>query len=89
MFVKDKADELGMDSVRTPSGTAFRSVKTSYRVGDWDAYWAWLKENDYSQCVERRASKNAVKEIHDDTGEIPPGLEYYVEIGFDFRRPSK
>jgi hypothetical protein len=89
MFVKDKADELGMDSVRTPSGTAFRSVKISYRVGNWDEYWAWIKEHDYSQCVERRAAKNAVKEIHDETGEIPPGLEYYVEVGFDFRRPSK
>lgn len=89
MFVKDKADELGMDSIRTPSGTAFRSVKTAYRVSNWDLYWAWLKENDFGHCVEKRAAKNAVKEIHDETGEIPPGLEYHVEVGFDFRRPSK
>lgn len=89
MFVKDKADELGMDSVRTPSGTAFRSIKTAYRVGNWDEFWAFCQANNYSHCVEKRAAKNAVKEIHDETGEIPPGLEYHVEIGFDFRRPSK
>lgn len=89
MFVKDKADELGMDSVRTPSGTAFRSVKTSYRVGSWDEFVEWLKRTGNFQCLEKRAAKNAVKEIHDDTGEIPPGLEHHVEVGFDFRRPNK
>lgn len=89
MWIKDKADELGVDSFRTAGGTAYRTVKTSYRVGDWDTYWEWLKRNDYSQCVEKRAAKLAVKEIHDETGEVPPGLEYHVEVGFDVRRPSK
>jgi len=89
MHIKTIADEMGVDSVRTKSGTAYRTVKTSYRVGNWDEYWKWLKENDFSQCVEKRAAKNAVKEIHDETGEIPPGLEYHVEVGFDVRRPTK
>lgn len=88
-FIQAKADELGLESIRSKSGTAYRTVKTSYRVVDWDAYWQWLKENDFSQCVEKRAAKLAVKEIHDDTGELPPGLEHIVEIEFDVRRPSK
>lgn len=89
MFIKDKADELGVDSVRTQSGTAYRSVKTQYRVGNWEAYIEWLIETGNFHCVEKRAAKNAVKEIHDDTGVVPPGLEYHVEVGFDVRRPSK
>lgn len=88
-FIREKADELGMDSIRTASGTAYRSVKTSYRVADWDAFWQYIKTNDYSQCVEKRAAKLAVKEIHDETGELPPGLDYHTEIVFDVRRPSK
>lgn len=89
MFIKEKADEMGVDSIRSKSGTAFRSVKTQYRVGNWDAYIGWLKETGNFHCLEKRAAKNAVKEIHDETGEVPPGLEYYVEVGFDVRRPSK
>jgi hypothetical protein len=89
MFIKDKADDLGVDSFRTKSGTAFRNVKTSYRVSVWPEYLAWLQETGNFQCLEHRAAKNAVKEVHDETGEVPPGLEYTVEVGFDVRRPSK
>lgn len=88
-FIREKADELGMDSIRTESGTAYRSVKTQYRVADWDAFWQYIKANDYSHCVEKRAAKLAVKEIHDETGELPPGLDYHTEVVFDVRRPSK
>ena len=89
MFIKDKADEIGVDSFKTKSGTAYRTVKTSYRVGQWDLYLAWMKETGNFQCLEKRAAKNAVKEIHDETGEIPPGLEYVAEVAFDVRRPNK
>lgn len=89
MFIKDKADEIGVDSFKTKSGTAYRTVKTSYRVGNWDVYLNWLKETNNFQCLEKRAAKNAVKEIHDETGEIPPGLEYVAEVAFDVRRPNK
>ena len=89
MHIKDKADELGVDSLKTKSGTAYRTVKTQYRVGNWDDYVKWLLETGNFHCVEKRAAKNAVKEIHDATGEVPPGLEYHAEVGFDVRRPSK
>lgn len=88
-YIKDKADDLGVDSFKTKSGTAYRSVKTGYRVGTWDDFIEWVKASGNFQCLEKRAAKNAVKEIHDDTGEIPPGLEYHQEIEFDVRRPSK
>lgn len=89
MHIKTVADEMGVDSVRTKSGTAYRTVKTAYRVGNWDDYLSWMKETGNFQCLEKRAAKNAVKEVHDDTGEVPPGLEYHVEVGFDVRRPTK
>lgn len=89
MFIKEKADELGVDSIRTKSGTAYRTVKTAYRVGNWDEFIAWIQETGNYQCLEKRAAKNAVKEIHDDVGIVPPGLEYHAEVGFDVRRPSK
>ena len=89
MWLQEKADELGVESFRTKSGTAYRTVKTSYRVGSFDDFIEWIKETGNFQCLEKRAAKNAVKEVHDETGEIPPGLEYRAEIEFDVRRPSK
>lgn len=89
MWVKDKADSMGLDSLKTSRGTAFRSVKVAYRVGDWESYIKWIQDTGNFHCLEKRAAKNAVKEIHDETGEIPPGLSYHAEVGFDFRRPNK
>lgn len=88
MLLRDKADELGVDSFKTRSGTAYRAVKTQYRVGNWDEYVKWLQETGNFQCVEKRAAKNAVKEVHDETGEVPPGLELFTEVEFDVRRPG-
>ena len=91
MWLRDKADELGVDSFKTQFGTAYRSVKTSYRVatGGWDAFIGWVKVTGNFQCLEKRVAKLATKEIHDDTGAIPPGLDYVAEVEFDVRRPTK
>lgn len=89
MYIKSKADEIGVDSFKSRSGTAYRVVKSSYRVGSWDEYLAWLKETDNFHCLEKRAAKLSVQEIHNETGICPPGLEHVVEVGFDVRRPSK
>ena len=91
MWLRDKADELGVDSFKTQFGTAYRSVKTSYRVatGGWDNFIGWVTETGNFQCLEKQVAKLATKEIHDDTGEIPPGLDYVAEVEFDVRRPTK
>lgn len=89
MWLRDKGDALGVDSFKTKCGTAFRSVKTSYRIGVWDEYIEWIKATGNFQCLEKRAAKLAVKEIHDVTGIIPPGLNYSAEVEFSVRRPTK
>ena len=80
------SNNLGVDSFKTLHGTAYKTVKTSYRVDDWSEYAKWLLETENMQCVEKRAAKLAVKEIHDETGQIPPGLSLYQEIEFTVRK---
>lgn len=89
MWLRDKGDALGVDSFKTNHGTAFRTVKTSYRVGTWDEFISWIKSTGNFQCLEKRAAKLAVKEIHDVTGVVPPGLDYSAEVEFSVRRPTK
>lgn len=88
VFIHQKANELGVDSFKTAAGTAYRAVKTQYRTDDWDTFLTWLKETGNYQCLEKRPAKLAVKEIHDETGNVPPGLLHHVEVEFDVRRPS-
>ena len=88
-FIHLKANELGVDGFKTAAGTAYRSVKTQYRTEDWDAFIKWVKETDNFQTLEKRPAKLAVKEIHDESGQVPPGLIHHVEVEFDVRRPSK
>lgn len=65
MWLRDKGDEFGVDSFKSNYGTAFRSVKTSYRMGDWTAFIKWVEKQKMFQCLEKRVAKNATKEIHD------------------------
>jgi hypothetical protein len=48
-----------------------------------------VKATDNFQCLEKRVAKLAVKEIHDATGQLPPGLDYVVEVEMDVRKAAK
>ena len=86
-WLLEKSRELGVDSFASREhGTAFKSQKDKYQVSDWNAYLDWMKKTDNLHCVEKRCAKLAVKEIHNETGEVPPGLDYIVEITMDVRK---
>jgi hypothetical protein len=89
MALKEKGDELGVDSFKTGQGTAYRNLKESYRVGDWNQVLPFIQQNNYWNMLEKRVGKLATKEIHQQTGAIPPGVEYVVEEVFVIRRPNE
>lgn len=87
MWLRDRAEELGVESFKTKSGTAYKSLKESYRVNNWDDFIAFVKENDCFHLLEKRVAKNAAREVHKESGEVPVGLEYSSEIEFNVLRP--
>lgn len=89
MWLRDMADKIGVDSFKTAHGTAYRNVKESFRVEDWDLYVGWMITTGNFQCVEKRPAKNAVKEVVRESGEIPPGLNRLEEVEFNVLRPKK
>lgn len=89
MWLRDKGDELGTDSFSTPSGTAYRAVKESYRIESWPTYSAWILKTGNIHCLERRPAKLACKEIFEELGELPEGLTRHEEVEFLVRRPTK
>jgi hypothetical protein len=78
--------ELGVESVRTSSGTAFRSTRYSATVADWDATLDFIKANEHWQMLEHRVSKQAVEEYKSEHGDLPPGVDWREEVTVNIRR---
>jgi len=89
VWLKEKGDELGTESFRAENGTAYKVTKESFRVGNWDSILDFIQKTDNFQMLEKRISKNATKEIYEDLGALPPGVEYFAEIEYQVRKPSK
>lgn len=77
--------ENDLESVRTASGLVYRSVKTRYWAGDWEAMHAFIVENNTPQLLEKRLNQTAVRELLESDPDLqPPGLmtdsEYTITV---------
>ena len=63
---------IGADSIKTQAGTVFRSVKTRYETTDWENMYAFIKEHDIPQVLERRISTTNMKQFLDDNPTVMP-----------------
>lgn len=86
MKLREIADALGLNALPTAAGTAYRTVKETYRVGNWDEVIEYIKATDNWQMLEKRIAKLATKEIFESTGVMPPGVEYMAEVEFVIRK---
>lgn len=82
------ANNLGVDNFKTSFGTAYRNVKQSYNVENWEEFSKWVVENDpHLQTVQKRVVKAAVDELCEEFGiEIPPGISVHTEVKFNIRK---
>lgn len=75
-----------IESVRTPSGTAFTQTQTSATVADWDSLLGFIKENDAWAMLDRKVNKTAVKEYRAANDDLPPGVNWREELVVNIRR---
>jgi hypothetical protein len=76
----------GIDSIKSPAGTAYTTKRTSVSLADPDVYLDWVKANDAWDFLDRKANKTAVvayREQHDD---LPPGVNWSEELVVGVRR---
>jgi hypothetical protein len=81
-----KAQEDGLETIKTPLGTAYWSRHQSATVASREDFFSFCKEHDAWDLVESRASKTAVRSYLETYGEIPPGINYNTVRVFNFRR---
>jgi len=71
-----KAQEDGLESVKTNFGTAYWSTHHTATVASREEFFAYCKENDSWDMVEARASKLGVKSFIEANGAPPPGVNF-------------
>jgi hypothetical protein len=78
--------DTGVESVRTESGTAYTSTRTSAKVADWDSFIGFVRESDSWDMLEHRCAKTVVEEYKNENGDLPPGLNWTSEVTVGIRR---
>lgn len=79
-------DQQGLENLKTDAGTAYKSTVGTVSVADWDAFFGYVREHDAWHLVEKRPAKTAVEEVLEETGELPPGLDYSRTIKINVRK---
>jgi hypothetical protein len=57
----DLCKDLGVESLKATSGTAFKTVKERIFVSDWQAVEMFIYENQALDLLEHRIAQNAAK----------------------------
>lgn len=79
--------EQGIDSARTPFGTAYRTVKSRYWTNDWDAMRHFIAEHDAFELLEKRIHQTNMKQFLEENPDLhPAGLNVDSEYSVTVRR---
>jgi hypothetical protein len=77
----------GGESVRTDEGTFYKQEEITPTGSDWDRLYAWVKEEDAFDALERRIKKTFIKEyMETHEGALPPGVSVHREYVVRVRR---
>ena len=81
----DYCKEHGVDSVRTPAGLFYRTVKQRYWTNDWESMQKFVMEHNVPEFFEKRLNQTNVKQFVEENPDlIPMGLnvdsEYVVSV---------
>lgn len=69
-------DTIAADSVATPSGTVYKTVKNSASIADGAAFWHFVESSGAWDLVDKKANVTAVKEFIEQNNMAPPGVNF-------------
>ena len=81
----DYCKSQNVDSVRTPAGLFYRSLKTRYWTNDWDSMNKFILDNAIPEFYEKRLNQTTVRTFLEENPDVlPPGLnvdsEYVITV---------
>lgn len=85
-FIAAKLAELGVESMRTTAGTAYKTTRTSATVADWPMVLDWVRQNEQWDALEKRVNKTYVEAYRTENDDLPPGVNWTEEAVVQIRR---
>lgn len=83
----DACKDIGADSIRTKSGTVIRSVKSKYWTNDWESMWAFIRDNNAMELLEKRIHQTNMKQfLEENQDKHPAGLNIDSEFTITVRK---
>jgi hypothetical protein len=78
------------NSVKTSEGQFYRQVDVIPTATDWTALYAWIRENDAFDALEKRVKKTFISDyMESNDGNLPPGVSVLREYVVRVRRDDK
>lgn len=77
---------LGVDSMKTENGTAYKSTRTSISIDDPAVFRKWVEENNRPDFFENRVSKEAIQNWVNEGHSLPPGLKVSADTVVNVRK---
>lgn len=85
-YLMQYLSDSGQTQIKTPDATVFVKTNDYANVADWDAVLTFIRENEAYDFLEKRVSKNAVKEYIEAQKEVPPGVNYGTKMTLNLRK---
>ena len=77
----EQAEKIG-----TKHGTAYKTVRTSATVADWETVLQYIVDREMWGLLEHRVAKQAVEEHIECIGTTPPGVKIVRDLNVNIRR---
>lgn len=86
-YLLKEFNESGLDSIKTPAGTAYKSSKVSVTTADKEAFFnEWVVPNQAWEFLDIKPNKTAVQQYKAAHEDIPPGLNWSETLTINVRR---
>lgn len=84
-----KSQETGVDSFKTPHGTAYKQLQQRTSIENWDVLLPFLIEHDLTHLLTKSVAKTQVLDYMKQTGALPPGVSLEQFYVININRPRK
>jgi phage host-nuclease inhibitor protein Gam len=79
----------GQDGGKTEAGSFTRTVRTRYWTSDWDSMYAFVRENNMPELLEKRLHQGNFKDfITENPDKLPPGTNVDSKYSITVRRAN-
>ena len=79
--------EKNIDSVKTPFGTFYRSVKTKYWTSDWESMYKFIMDYQVPELLSKSINQSNIKQFLEENPDVlPKGLNADSEYNISVRK---